>query len=265
MSNPTVLMLDEPSLGLSPLLTRELFKSLRAIADGGTGVLLVEQNAKQSLAIADRGYLMENGRITGGGTGRQLANDPAVQFAYLGVAPATGRLSAATARRRGIGNIFANTGGGAAQALAERAAQIQRAHVAALRTEKAGQRVNGNYYLPVADMGEVIMVSEQARELSLKAGEFAEKAARINASHILALRELYSVESLGAQFRLDDGKPASKKKRKVERKRRREIEAKSEHGTGAKSTRKKRRLAKKADKLARKAAKLAEKAMRLEA
>jgi len=84
MSNPTILMLDEPSLGLSPLLTKDLFKSLRAVQETGVGILLVEQNAKQSLAIADRGYLIENGHITGEGTGAELARDPAVQAAYLG-------------------------------------------------------------------------------------------------------------------------------------------------------------------------------------
>lgn len=84
MSAPLVLMLDEPSLGLSPMLTRELFRALRAIRDAGTGVLLVEQNARQSLAIADRAYLLENGRIVGHGRAAELVRDPAVQRAYLG-------------------------------------------------------------------------------------------------------------------------------------------------------------------------------------
>jgi branched-chain amino acid transport system ATP-binding protein len=84
MSAPTILMLDEPSLGLSPLLCTELFRNLRAIRDTGVGVLLVEQNARQSLAIADRAYLLENGEIVGQGSAAQLARDPAVQAAYLG-------------------------------------------------------------------------------------------------------------------------------------------------------------------------------------
>jgi branched-chain amino acid transport system ATP-binding protein len=84
MSKPDILMLDEPSLGLSPLLTKDLFKSLRAIAATGVGILLVEQNAKQSLKIADRGYLIENGLITGENTAAALAEDPAVVNAYLG-------------------------------------------------------------------------------------------------------------------------------------------------------------------------------------
>jgi branched-chain amino acid transport system ATP-binding protein len=84
MSNPEILMLDEPSLGLSPLLSKELFGNLSKIRDTGMGVLLVEQNAKQSLAIADRGYLIENGAITGENTAQAMLTDPAVQAAYLG-------------------------------------------------------------------------------------------------------------------------------------------------------------------------------------
>lgn len=88
MSNPEYLMLDEPSLGLSPLLSIDLFKSLTAIRKTGVGILLVEQNAKQSLAIADRAYLLETGNIIGQGSAADLANDPAVQKAYLGGAAA---------------------------------------------------------------------------------------------------------------------------------------------------------------------------------
>jgi len=84
MSAPEVLLLDEPSLGLSPLLCGELFRALGQIRGDGISVLLVEQNAKRSLAIADRGYLIENGRIVGTGRAHDLASDPAVQRAYLG-------------------------------------------------------------------------------------------------------------------------------------------------------------------------------------
>ena len=84
MSSPQILMLDEPSLGLSPLLCKELFQSLSRVRDAGMGVLLVEQNARQSLAIADRGYLLENGSITGQNSAQALLSDPAVQAAYLG-------------------------------------------------------------------------------------------------------------------------------------------------------------------------------------
>lgn len=88
MSNPEILALDEPSLGLSPLLCKDLFQSLLAVKKAGLGVLLVEQNAKQSLRIADRGYLLENGTIVHEDTAAALSRDPAVQIAYLGGAAA---------------------------------------------------------------------------------------------------------------------------------------------------------------------------------
>ncbi len=84
MSAPSYVLLDEPSLGLSPLLCTELFRSLGRIRETGVGVLLVEQNAKRSLEIADRGYLVENGRIVGSGTGEELQADDSVRRAYLG-------------------------------------------------------------------------------------------------------------------------------------------------------------------------------------
>ena len=88
MSAPEILMLDEPSLGLSPILCTELFKALENIRQTGVGILLVEQNAKQSLGIADRGYLLETGRITGEDSAEALSSDPAVLRAYLGAAKA---------------------------------------------------------------------------------------------------------------------------------------------------------------------------------
>jgi branched-chain amino acid transport system ATP-binding protein len=84
MSAPEILLLDEPSLGLSPMLCGELFRALARIREAGVGILMVEQNARQSLKIADRGYLIENGRIVGEGTAAALKTDPAVQRAYLG-------------------------------------------------------------------------------------------------------------------------------------------------------------------------------------
>ena len=84
MSDPQVLLLDEPSLGLSPLLTKELFQALARIRSADIGVLLVEQNAIQGLAIADRGYVLANGRIVAEGAAKQLRNDPAIARAYLG-------------------------------------------------------------------------------------------------------------------------------------------------------------------------------------
>jgi branched-chain amino acid transport system ATP-binding protein len=84
MSAPAILLLDEPSLGLSPLLCTELFRTLTRIKAAGIGILLVEQNAQQSLAIADRGYLLENGHIVGADTAAALAKDEKVRAAYLG-------------------------------------------------------------------------------------------------------------------------------------------------------------------------------------
>lgn len=88
MSNPDILLLDEPSLGLSPIMTGDLFKALASIRKTGVGVLLVEQNAHKSLAISDRGYLIENGSITGQDTAKALQSDPAVQKAFLGLGAA---------------------------------------------------------------------------------------------------------------------------------------------------------------------------------
>jgi len=84
MSAPDILLLDEPSLGLSPLMCSELFRALQRIRGNGVGILLVEQNARMSLKIADRGYLIETGRIIGQGTAADLRDDPAVCAAYLG-------------------------------------------------------------------------------------------------------------------------------------------------------------------------------------
>jgi branched-chain amino acid transport system ATP-binding protein len=84
MSAPTILLLDEPSLGLAPLLCSELFRTLARIKETGVGIFLVEQNAKQSLAIADRGYLLDNGHIVGANSAAALAKDEKVKAAYLG-------------------------------------------------------------------------------------------------------------------------------------------------------------------------------------
>lgn len=84
MSSPKLLMLDEPSLGLAPVLVGELFQSLEKIGKSGVSLLIVEQNVRISLSIANRGYLLEAGRIVGEGPADKLANDPAVQHAFLG-------------------------------------------------------------------------------------------------------------------------------------------------------------------------------------
>ena len=84
MSNPKVLMLDEPSLGLAPMLAKSVLKTVREIASRGAAVLLVEQNARQALAIADQAYVIEVGRIVLEGKASVLAKDERVQKAYLG-------------------------------------------------------------------------------------------------------------------------------------------------------------------------------------
>jgi branched-chain amino acid transport system ATP-binding protein len=78
-------MFDEPSLGLGPILVREIFNTIKKIKKEGTTVLIVEQNVKQTLVIADRAYVLENGRITLYGTGESLLNNEHVKTAYLGV------------------------------------------------------------------------------------------------------------------------------------------------------------------------------------
>lgn len=84
MARPRVLLLDEPSMGLSPLLVSEIFHIIEEINRKGTTILLVEQNAKRALAIADHAYVLETGYITLSGTGEELARDERVRKAYLG-------------------------------------------------------------------------------------------------------------------------------------------------------------------------------------
>ena len=84
MSHPDLLMLDEPSMGLSPLLVDEVFDIIKTCNDEGMTILLVEQNAGKSLAISDRAYVLENGRIALSGTGAELMASPEVKKAYLG-------------------------------------------------------------------------------------------------------------------------------------------------------------------------------------
>jgi branched-chain amino acid transport system ATP-binding protein len=83
MACPRLLMLDEPSLGLSPLLVDDIFAIIKEIKKGGITVLLVEQNVVQALSLADRAYVLENGRIVLEGPGKELIDNPAVQKAYL--------------------------------------------------------------------------------------------------------------------------------------------------------------------------------------
>ena len=84
MSHPKVLLLDEPSMGLSPLYVDIIFNTIKEINKAGTTILLVEQNAKKALSIADRAYVIETGNIIKEGTGKDLLDDDDVKKAYLG-------------------------------------------------------------------------------------------------------------------------------------------------------------------------------------
>jgi branched-chain amino acid transport system ATP-binding protein len=84
MSQPTLLLLDEPSMGLAPILVEEIFRIIREINEQGTTILLVEQNAHMALSIADRGYVLETGTVVLSGTAQELRENPQVKEAYLG-------------------------------------------------------------------------------------------------------------------------------------------------------------------------------------
>ena len=84
MANPKLLMLDEPSMGLAPILVDQIFEIIQRLHQAGTTILLVEQNAQMALSVADRGYVLETGKIVATGTGKELLNNEAVKQAYLG-------------------------------------------------------------------------------------------------------------------------------------------------------------------------------------
>ena len=84
MSNPKLLMLDEPSMGLAPILVEQIFDIIKSLHKAGTTILLVEQNAQAALSVADRGYVLETGKIVTTGTGAELLSSPAIKKAYLG-------------------------------------------------------------------------------------------------------------------------------------------------------------------------------------
>ena len=84
MSHPRLLMLDEPSMGLAPILVEQVFDIIRSLHESGTTILLVEQNAEMALSIASRAYVLETGSITLQGPGSELAADERVRHAYLG-------------------------------------------------------------------------------------------------------------------------------------------------------------------------------------
>ena len=85
LSKPILMLLDEPSLGLAPLLVQDIFKVIKKINEEGTTIFLVEQNARKALAIADRAYVLEVGKVIKEGKGQELLDDPKVQEAYLGI------------------------------------------------------------------------------------------------------------------------------------------------------------------------------------
>ena len=84
MSSPKLLMLDEPSMGLAPLLVEQIFEIIKELHKAGTTILLVEQNAQMALSVADRGYVLETGKVVTSGTGADLLEDESVKKAYLG-------------------------------------------------------------------------------------------------------------------------------------------------------------------------------------
>lgn len=84
MSHPKLLMLDEPSMGLAPILVEQIFQIIRELHESGSTILLVEQNAEMALQIAQRAYVLESGRITLSGTGRELIESDSIKKAYLG-------------------------------------------------------------------------------------------------------------------------------------------------------------------------------------
>jgi branched-chain amino acid transport system ATP-binding protein len=88
MASPRLLILDEPSLGLAPVLVEEIFRLIHGLKERGLSIVLSEQNARMSLAISDRAYVVENGRVVMAGTGAELLNDPQVAERYLGVGKA---------------------------------------------------------------------------------------------------------------------------------------------------------------------------------
>ena len=84
MSHPKLLMLDEPSMGLAPILVDQIFEIIKELHKAGTTILLVEQNAQAALSVADRGYVLETGKVVTTGSGAELLSSPAIKKAYLG-------------------------------------------------------------------------------------------------------------------------------------------------------------------------------------
>lgn len=190
MSAPNILMLDEPSLGLSPYLCKELFQNLAMVKRHGIGVLLVEQNAKQSLAIADRGYLLENTRITHEDSAEALSRDPAVQKAYLGAGGRASESRAAASARQ--------------EAAAAPAPPAVRSHPPPRRT--AEQQIG----IPIESL-----VADAARASSERRSEFRPQAARPSGDSRLAsmLTEIENAATAARKLPADAADlPASSRK-----------------------------------------------------
>src|SRR5690606_24759362 len=190
MSRPDILMLDEPSLGLSPLLSKELFRSLAEVAKTGVGILLVEQNARQSLKISDRGYLIENGHVTGENSADALMNNPAVINAYLGGA----KPAVATAETRVLPVLQTGVDmvGRLIDEVVERASNIQRLFIRSLRRKRNVPSAFAGRYDPSADEvrpeKRVPVISQEAQLLSQSAGDLSRKASERLARHISSKR-----------------------------------------------------------------------------
>jgi len=210
MSRPDILMLDEPSLGLSPLLSKDLFKSLAAVAETGVGILLVEQNARLSLKIARRGYLIENGLITGEDTAAALMTDPAVVNAYLGgrAAPSARgvkksdiRLPAPFALPTALDAMSRLMG-----KLAERAGRIHAAFIRALRRDAPVPSAFAGRYDPQLESDpwdaverpapaarpsapDMPRAAHDAKAIAETAGMLAERAAARLSEHLAARRK----------------------------------------------------------------------------
>ena len=213
MSHPDILMLDEPSLGLSPVLTKELFRSLKAIAGTGVGILLVEQNARQSLKIADRGYLIEVGCITGEGSAESLMSDPAVINAYLG-----GGVARPVASSIRLPAPFVLPSDIAAIApliasLAARAGAIQSTFIAASRQQRTVPSAFVGRYDPArqGDLWDVLakrllsapaaptIVSVDTKRISGRGSELARGAGQRMMEHVKRLRRISPVPSAFAR------------------------------------------------------------------
>jgi branched-chain amino acid transport system ATP-binding protein len=223
MSKPEILMLDEPSLGLSPLLTQELFRSLKAVAATGVGLLLVEQNARQSLKIADRGYLIENGAVTGENSASALMSDPAVVNAYLG-----GNVRTTTARHPAMQlpppmrlPVSVEAIGRLAGDLAQRAGRIQQAFVRSLRREgdlpsafvgrfdpKAGGDPWADVPAPAPFRPGAPHVSAEGRRIADNAADLSRRAADRLADHVRSRRLTGATPSAFAAPKVRGASPA---------------------------------------------------------